>query len=220
MVGSQTVSLGRESRWFFWGRKSPASPRFIEQQKGGKTKKMREYSRVEISWPVILHTVQGLIDGELRNASVEGGLIHCHELIELTEPLDVTIEIPETGLPVSATVEVVRSETHDEDGSFPSCDLAFRFLEMSEEGRRIFCTAIERQAQTLEHTHVTREKVSIAMQVELIKTLEKLTIEFERPLNDLLEEAIEDLVIKYENQPMPIAAEPESDKRQNAALEG
>ena len=48
---------------------------------------MREYSRVEISWPVIFHTVEGLIDGELKNASVEGGLIHCQKLIDFTEPL-------------------------------------------------------------------------------------------------------------------------------------
>jgi hypothetical protein len=182
-------------------------------------KSMREYSRVEVSWPVILHTAEGLIDGKLENASVEGALIHCQRPIDVSQLLEVSIEIPGSVLPVLATVEVIRSNTREKGDASPSCQLAVRFLEMSEEGRRIFCGAIERQARTRNPRPVAQEKVSIALQAELLKVVDALSAELERPSHDLVEEAIEDLVKKYAGRPMTDRLESKLDQRQNDRVE-
>lgn len=179
----------------------------------------REYSRVEVSWPVILHTAEGLIDGELKNASVEGALIHCQRSVEINEPFEVSIELPGSVLPILATVEIVRSYTHNSSTTSPSCDLAVRFLEMSEEGRRIFCTAVERQARTFDLPPLTGENTSIALQEELLEAVERLTIELQRSLDDLLEEALEDLVRKYEKKLMSMGLESDRDQRQSDRVE-
>ncbi len=179
----------------------------------------REYARVKVSWPVILHTAEGLVDGELRNASVEGALIHCQQSVEIAEPFEVSIEIPGSGLPILATVEIVRAYTHNSDTASPSCDLAVRFLEMSEEGRRVFCTAVERQARTCKLPPLTVENTSIALQEELLEAVERLTIELQRSLDDLLEEALEDLVRKYEKQLMTMRLGSACDQRQSDRVE-
>ena len=177
------------------------------------TKSMREYSRVEVSWPVMLHTAEGLIDGELRNASVEGALIHCKRLTDLNEVLEISIEIPGSALPVMAIAEIIRSDTHNSRSASPSCELAVRFIEMSEEGRRIFCTAVEHQARTGDLRPATKENTSGVLPAELLKVVGKLTAELDRSLDDLLEEAVGDLVRKYENKPRTSSSQSERDQR-------
>ena len=179
----------------------------------------REFSRVDVSWPVILHTAEGLIDGVMRNASVEGALVHCQQSVAITEPFEVSIEIPGSALPILATVEIIRSYAHSSDTSSPACDLAVRFLEMSKEGRRMFCTAVERQARTRDLPPLNVENTSIALQEELLEAVERLTIEFQCSLDELLEEALEDLVRKYEKQKMTMRSESARDKRQSARVE-
>jgi hypothetical protein len=179
----------------------------------------REYSRVNVSWPVILHTAEGLIDGEMRNASIEGALIHCQQSVAITEPFEVSIEIPGSVLPILATVEIIRSYAHNSDAAYSSCDLAVRFLEMSKEGRRVFCTAVERQARTCDLPPLTVENTPIALHEELLEAVERLSIEFQCSLDDLLEEALEDLVRKYEKQQMTVNLESDRDQRQSNRVE-
>ncbi len=190
------------------------APRITEAE---SEKGMREYARVDVSWPVILHTAEGLIDGELKNASIEGALIHCQRLVDSTEALEVSIEIPGFPLPISATVEIVRSNTY-ESGSF-TCELAVRFLEMSAEERKILYTAVERQVRTQDLRSGAPKRITIALKEELREVLEKLTIELGRSLNDVLEEAVEDFVRKYEHKPVRFSLEPNNDQRQNVRAE-
>jgi len=48
---------------------------------------------------------------------------------------------------------------------------------------------------------MTRKPLSTKIENELQKEIKKLAIDQERPLNDLLEEAIRDILKKYEKQP-------------------
>ena len=68
----------------------------------------REYSRVEVSWPVSIFTPAGLIDGRIKNISIGGALINCKSLPNLDETFDLTIEIPQYFFPVTAKVKKVR----------------------------------------------------------------------------------------------------------------
>ena len=47
---------------------------------------------------------------------------------------------------------------------------------------------------------MARKNITSRLENELIKQLKHLAVDAERPLNDLLEEAIVDLLKKYENK--------------------
>ena len=98
----------------------------------------REYSRVEVSWPVSVLTAQGIIDGEVRNISFGGACIKCQELPNPDEALDLNILIPEQDYSsVSANAEVVWSKTDDTNTSSPPSQLGIRFLDISDEDLRL-----------------------------------------------------------------------------------
>lgn len=108
----------------------------------------REHPRVEVTWPVGIITSKGLIQGEIKNISRGGALIRCRELPETDEPFELSIEIPDHLLTISAAVEKVRLNIDDRDKGFPSYDLAIRFLGISMDERRVLYDAIEHQVRT------------------------------------------------------------------------
>lgn len=117
----------------------PAEPLISKQEK-------REHSRVEVTWPVSIITAKGLIKGEIKNISRGGALIHCRELPETDESFELSIEIPDHLLTISAKVEKVRLNIDDSEKAFPSYDLAVRFLGINMDERRVLYNAIEHQA--------------------------------------------------------------------------
>ena len=48
---------------------------------------------------------------------------------------------------------------------------------------------------------MARKNITSSIEIELIKKLKYLAVDTERPLNNLLEEAIRDLLKKYEKKP-------------------
>ena len=48
---------------------------------------------------------------------------------------------------------------------------------------------------------MARKTVTTTIENDLLKSVKKLAIDLERPLNDVLEEAIQDLLKKYEKKP-------------------
>jgi hypothetical protein len=103
----------------------------------------RAHSRVETTWPVSIFTSQGLVEGEIKDISKGGALIHCKNLPETDQTLELSIEIPDHLMRISATVEKVRLNIDDTDKVFPSYDLAVRFLGINVDQRRNLYRAIE-----------------------------------------------------------------------------
>ena len=162
----------------------------------------REYTRIEVSWPVSIFTSTGLIDGQIRNISIGGALINCKSLPNLDETFNLTIEIPQYFFPVAARVKKVRLNIYDSEDSneSPSYDLAVRFTDMSEEDSKVFHEAIDRAFRT-ECTVPTQKKKDVKKSNRidngLLITVEKLSIDSGRSFKDLLEEALKDLIQKY-----------------------
>ena len=96
-------------------------------------KKAREYSRAKVSWPLSILTVQGPLEGEVRDISLTGALIHCHELPDPDSPIPMAIEIPEQHHSIFATGEMIRLDIEGEEREHPSFLLGIRFAEISEE---------------------------------------------------------------------------------------
>lgn len=103
----------------------------------------RHSPRAEVSWPVSMITPQGLFEGQIKDISKGGALIQCAELPKTDEPLELSIEIPDHLLGISATVEKVRLNIDDREKDFPSYDLAVRFLGIDVDQRKHLYNAIE-----------------------------------------------------------------------------
>ena len=108
----------------------------------------RKSPRAEVSWPVSMITPQGLFEGQIKDISRGGALIQCAELPKTDEPLELSIEIPDHLLGISATVEKVRLNIDDSDKDFPFYDLAVRFLGIDVSQRKHLYDAIEQKART------------------------------------------------------------------------
>ena len=106
----------------------------------------REYSRVDVSWPVVMLTSKKLIVGKIKNISVSGALISCQELPSPEESLELKIEITDLFY-VSASVENVRMNVDNSQSDSIAYDLAVSFTEMTEDDRRMLYNAIELEAR-------------------------------------------------------------------------
>ena len=111
----------------------------------------REHPRAEVSWPVSMITAQGLYKGEIKDISKGGALIRCMELPKTDEPVELSIEIPDHLLTISATVEKVRLNLEDSDKALPSYDIAVRFLGIDAAQRKNLFNAIEHKTRTIAH---------------------------------------------------------------------
>ena len=115
-------------------------------------KSKREYSRVEVCWPVTMQTGKKLLVGEIKDISVSGALIRCEELPSPEETIEISIELGDLFY-VSATVETVRFNVDDSHGKGITYELAvrFNFKEMTEDGRRMLYNAIEQEVRKKKH---------------------------------------------------------------------
>jgi hypothetical protein len=165
----------------------------------------REYARVDVSWPANIFTATGLIEGQVKNISIGGALINCRRLPDLEATFHLAIEIPQYLFPVAAKAKQVRLNVYDsEEGSTsPSYDLAVLFLDMSEEDRKVFHEALDRAARIQPSPHLEEEKDttnSNRIDNGLLVTVERLSMDHGRSFKDLLEEALQDLIDKYEQK--------------------
>jgi len=165
----------------------------------------REYARIDVSWSASIFTAAGLIEGRVKNISIGGALINCQSLPNLEETFHLSIEIPNYFFPLTAKAKQVRLNIYDsEKGSTsPSYELAVLFLDMSEEDRRVFHEAIDRACQARPFSAVEEEKdfsKSKRIDNSLLVTVEKLSMDYGRSFKDLLEEALQDLINKYEKK--------------------
>ena len=109
----------------------------------------REHPRAEVSWPVSMITAQGLFQGEIKDISKGGALIRCTELPKTDEPLELSIEITDHLLSISATVEKVRLNLDDSDKALPSYDMAVRFLGIDADQSKHLFNAIDHKTRAI-----------------------------------------------------------------------
>ena len=119
----------------------------VDEAKGksGKVsaqKKEREYSRAKVSWPLSILTVQGPVEGEVRDISLTGALIHCHELPDPNQSIPMAIEIPELQHSLFATGEMIRLDIEEGESDNPSFLVGVRFADISEEDLSFLSTKV------------------------------------------------------------------------------
>jgi hypothetical protein len=94
-------------------------------------------------------TSKGLFDGKIKNISKGGALIQCRDLPEAEENLELSIEIPDHHLSISATVEKVRLNIDESNLALATYDLAVRFSGIDVDQRTQLYDAIEEQVYSV-----------------------------------------------------------------------
>ena len=103
----------------------------------------RDYSRVEVSWPVIVVTSHGSIDGEITNISLSGALIRCRELPDPNETIELNFMIPEhDNYPMTVSAGIIRIITDHRDNSSTLSDIGVCFTEIAEEDLRYLSNSV------------------------------------------------------------------------------
>jgi len=160
-------------------------------------RKRREYSRVKVSWPVLIYTGEGLIEGEVKDISLDGAMIHCERLPNLDRELDLSIAVPDFSFPVTASVRKVRLATY-EGAATVAHNLAVRFTGIGEEDRRLLCYAIEAKSRQSDVCATSSGGSSDSGSRSSLHALADLSRRLGRAPKDLLDEAVRDLMRKYD----------------------
>jgi len=94
-------------------------------------KERRHYSRKEVSFPVVMLTSEGAIEGEVKDISLGGAFIHCRRPPHpIEETFSLSIEIPESNYILLATAEVERLETYVSNNDSPSYGVCVSFIKI------------------------------------------------------------------------------------------
>jgi hypothetical protein len=163
-------------------------------------KERRVYARIEVAWPVTIDTAEGIIHGEIKNISLGGALIRCGELPITDEAMEMNIELPHYAFPVSATAEKARQSRVGHKTTASSYGLAVCFTKISDEDLRLLCNAVEGESHRRNRHPRAKKAISASGKTALVESLEKLGKDLKRPFKDLLEEAMQDLLDKYERE--------------------
>jgi hypothetical protein len=109
-----------------------------------KFREKREYSRVEVEWPVNISAPQRLIQGTIINMSLGGAYIRLEELPNMNQNLSLSIEIPEYQYAVFATGETIRFEIQPSENTPVSYGLGVRLKDMAEDDLEFLSTTVLR----------------------------------------------------------------------------
>ena len=107
-------------------------------------KERRQYSRAKVEWPVSISTAQERTEGEIKNISLGGALIHLRILPNMEDPLDLSVEIPEQDYAIFTTAEAVRFDVYDSGNTTVSYGLGVRLKNISEDDLRFLTTTVLR----------------------------------------------------------------------------
>ena len=103
----------------------------------------RDYSRVEVSWPVIIFTSQGSIDGEITDISFDGALVRCREFSVPGETIELNFVIPEhDNYAITISAGITRVSTKYCDDSLPLSDIGVRFIDIDEDDLRFLSNTV------------------------------------------------------------------------------
>jgi uncharacterized protein (TIGR02266 family) len=95
----------------------------------------RQYSRVDITYPVKMRTSQGTIEAETKNISLGGAFICCRQPLSLGENFGLTIEAPDHQ-PLTVNAEVVWSNINVPDDRIVNRGMGIRFLQIKKDDGR------------------------------------------------------------------------------------
>ena len=112
----------------------------LEQEK-------RIYPRGELTWPISAQVGGSVIEGVTKNMGISGAYVCCARPLRLNEVFDMVINTPDKPLNIKA--EVVWSNIHGPDDEINPRGMGVRFIEISDEDRRLILWDATTQANRM-----------------------------------------------------------------------
>ena len=106
----------------------------------------RRHPRIQVTWPVIVKTSRGSIEGETKDISVGGAFIKYSEKLELGEDFQIVLK-PTKQRSISVTGEKVWSGSLNINGKTVFSGMGVRFTEISSEDRQFISALHEKKSK-------------------------------------------------------------------------
>ena len=88
--------------------------------------------RINVEWAVTLETARGSVEARTRDISAGGAHIRCKEYLQLNEPVQMSVKVPDRE-PMKVAAVVIWSDSKDESNR-PRI-IGVKFTEISEKDR-------------------------------------------------------------------------------------
>ena len=105
----------------------------------------RLHPRILMNWPATLHNVQGSIEGETKDISVDGVFIFLSEKPKVGVNFPILLK-PSDGRSISVVGKKVWSSTFSIDNR-PVFGMGVQFMLISPEDRRFISTLVEKESR-------------------------------------------------------------------------
>ena len=99
----------------------------------------RKNLRINIAWPVVVITPNGILDGETQNLSLGGAALRCRQVPDLSDSFRVVLKPSERKI-LLATAEIIWSDICIDKTT--SCAMGVRFTFMLDNDRQFINDAI------------------------------------------------------------------------------
>ena len=96
----------------------------------------RRHPRAKAKWSVTLETVQGVINTETLDISLEGAFVRCLDPLKPEEPFKMVINIPNSDRRLAVDSEVVWVNVHGPDHSVTPRGMGVQFTQLSSNDRQ------------------------------------------------------------------------------------
>jgi len=105
----------------------------------------RLHPRILVNWPATLHNVQGSIEGETKDISVDGVFIFLSEKPKVGVNFPILIK-PSDGRSISVVGKKVWSSTFSIDNR-PVFGMGVRFIHLSPEDQQYIASLVEKESR-------------------------------------------------------------------------
>lgn len=109
---------------------------------GFGSRENRRHRRVKMKWPVVMTTINGLVDGRTHNISLSGAFIRCPQKPKLEDNFRLVMTTKDRLILVNA--EVVWSNGHKSEGKSTHHEMGVRFTKLSSNDRTFLSGVISK----------------------------------------------------------------------------
>lgn len=106
------------------------------------SKRTRQHARVRVSFPATIVSGGRSFEGKVENISLTGALVHCTELPNLNERLQLQIDLPGYRYMMVVGAKIIRLDVHHTDEGAPAYDLGVTFFDVSEEDLKFLSSKV------------------------------------------------------------------------------
>ncbi len=101
-----------------------------------------KYRRYKVRWPIAIFTDKGLIEGEVKNITASGLLIHCKERLCQNGVYRMAIKLPRKSIEIKG--ELICSNVDDNENNYKTAffGTAIYFSKISDANLQILIDAI------------------------------------------------------------------------------